>query len=226
MAEGMLKTFLRVGASIQVDKSASKALADSVEAVWLEEHPGGRVIARELGQNPFPARTWVYAACAERMPIEDWKPEHAAAIELAQGLADELIDADSAVITSPLYNWSISEHLKAWIDLLLTDARLKPHADYPLKGKPVVLIVTRGGDYRAGSPREGWDHGTPWIRRVLADVFGMDVKLVEADLTLAEINPAMEELKGIAAEIREQAHKQAKAHGKNLNAKVARGTKK
>lgn len=217
MVENTLKTFLRVGASIQVDRSASKALADSVEAAWRAEHPVGRVVTRELGQNPFPSRVWTYAACAERMPIEDWKPEHAAAIELAQGLANELIDADSAVVTSPLYNWNISEHLKTWVDLLLTDARLKPHAEYPLKDKPVVLIVTRGGDYRKGSPREGWDHGTPWIRRVLTDVFGMDVKLVEADLTLAELNPAMAELRGIAGEIREQAHKQAKAHGTSLN---------
>jgi FMN-dependent NADH-azoreductase len=212
------KIFLRVGASIQVDKSASKALADSVQAGWQAEHPDGRVVSRELGMRPFPARAWIDAACAERMPIEEWKPEHAAAIELSRGLADELIIADSVVVTSPLYNWSISEHLKAWIDLLLTDARLKPHGEYPLKDKPIVLIVTRGGDYRAGSPREGWDHGTPWIRRVLEEVFGMDLRLVEADLTLAEVNPAMAEFRSTAQEIREQAHKQAKAHGKKLNA--------
>jgi FMN-dependent NADH-azoreductase len=218
MAKNTPKTFLRVGASIQVDKSASKALADSVQAAWQAEHPDGRVVKRELGQNPFPSRVWIYAACAERMPIEQWKPEHAAAIELAKGLADELIEADSVAVTSPLYNWSISEHLKTWVDLLLTDARLKPHADYPLKGKPTVLIVTRGGDYRSGSPREGWDHGTPWIRRVFSDVFGMDVKLVEADLTLAEVNPAMAELRSMAQEIRDQAHKQAAAHGKTISA--------
>jgi FMN-dependent NADH-azoreductase len=218
MAKSPPKNFLRVGASIQVDKSASKALADSVQAAWQAENPNGNVVSRELGLHPFPARAWMYAACAERMPIEGWKPEHAAAIELAKGLADELIFADSVVVTSPLYNWSISEHLKTWVDLLLTDARLKPYGEYPLKDKPMVLIVTRGGDYRKGSPREGWDHGTPWIRRVFSEVFDMDVNLVEADLTLADIVPAMAELRGIAGEIREIAHKQAKAHGKAISA--------
>lgn len=217
MAVNASQTFLRVGASIQVDKSASKSLANSVQASWLVEHPEGRVVSRELGQNPFPSRVWIYAACAERMPIEQWKPEHAAAIELAKGLADELITADSIVITSPLYNWSISEHLKTWIDLLLTDARLKPHGEYPLRGKPVVLIVTRGGDYRKGSPREGWDHGTPWITRVLSEVFKMDLQVIEADLTLAEVNPSMAEFRSMAQDIREQAHKQAAAHGKTLS---------
>jgi FMN-dependent NADH-azoreductase len=214
------KTFLRVGASIQVDKSASKALADSVQAEWQAEHPNGKVVTRELGLRPFPARAWMDAACAERMPAEDWRPEHAAAIELAKGLADEMIDADSIVVTSPLYNWGISEHLKAWIDLLLTDARLSPYGlgKMPLKDKPTVLIVTRGGDYRKGSSREGWDHATPWIKRVLGEVFGMDVKTVEADLTLADLNPALADLRGTAQEIRERAHELAKEHGKTLSA--------
>jgi FMN-dependent NADH-azoreductase len=219
MAKYTPKIFLRVGASIQVDKSTSKALADSVQAAWQAEHPDGKIVTRELGLQPFPSRAWIYAACAERMPVEEWKPEHAAAIELAKGLADEVINADSVVVTSPLYNWSISEHLKTWVDLLLTDMRLSPYGGTaPLKDKPMVLIVTRGGDYRKGSPREGWDHGTPWIKRVFSEVFGMDLQLVEADLTLAEINPAMAKLRSTAQEIRELAHKQATAHGKTLSA--------
>ena len=48
----------------------------------------------------------------------------------------------------------------------------------------------RGGGYGAGTPREGWDHATPYLLRILGDVWGADVTLVEAELTLADVVPA------------------------------------
>lgn len=45
-----------------------------------------------------------------------------------------------------------------------------PRAEPPLAGKPAVLAIVRGGNYSAGTPREGWDHATSWLRRILADV--------------------------------------------------------
>ncbi len=47
----------------------------------------------------------------------------------------------------------------------------------------------RGGGYGAGTPREGWDHATPYLLRILGDVWGADVTLVEAELTLADVVP-------------------------------------
>ena len=57
----------------------------------------------------------------------------------------------------------------------------------------------RGGGYGAGTPREGWDHATPYLLRILGDVWGADVTLVEAELTLADVVPALAELRDAAA---------------------------
>ena len=60
-------------------------------------------------------------------------------------------------------------------------------------------MLVRGGGYGAGTPREGWDHATPYLLRILRDVWGADVTLVEAELTLADVNPALAELRAAAA---------------------------
>jgi FMN-dependent NADH-azoreductase len=77
-------------------------------------------------------------------------------------------------------------------------------------------VVVRGGGYGPGTPREGWDHGTPWLRRILADVLGLDLHVTEAELTLATVNPAMAGLVDKAAESLEAAHVTAQQHGKRI----------
>ena len=72
----------------------------------------------------------------------------------------------------------------------------------------------RGGGYGAGTPREGWDHATPYLLRILGDVWGADVTLVEAELTLADVVPAMAELRDAAAASRGEAREKAAAVGR------------
>jgi len=99
---------------------------------------------------------------------------------------------------------------------VLTDPRLGPPAQQALASKPLILAIARGGSYGPGTPREGWDHATPWLRRIFADVWGMDVKLVEAELTLADVTPGMEPLRDLAAESRKErpGHRRRARHGR------------
>lgn len=76
-----------------------------------------------------------------------------------------------------------------------------------------MLVVSRGGGYGPGTPREGGDHGSGWITRILRDVWGADVTVVETELTLADVVPAMSELRPLAAEKRERARVDARAAG-------------
>src|SRR5580704_7713999 len=133
-------TLYRLDASIRVDGSASGELADIVEQEWLAAHPGDT-------------------------PEQDRSPEQRQAVALAATLVDELLAADAIVLAVPLYNFGVSQHIKAWIDLIVTDPRA---AGQPLlAGKPVVLATVRGGAYGAGTPREGWDHSTGYLTHFL-----------------------------------------------------------
>lgn len=206
-------TLLRVDASIRPVGSVSRALTETVEQAWLAEHPAGAVIRRDLVADPIPFGAWPDAAAATSTPPDQHTPAQLEALRLAATLADEVLAADSLVVGAPLYNYGVSQHVKGWLDMLLIDPRFAP-AERPLEGKPVALAIARGGGYGEGTPRHGWDHATPWLTRIFADVWGADVRVVAAELTLADVVPAMAELRGIADESRRDATKLAEETGR------------
>ena len=91
-------------------------------------------------------------------------------------LADEVLAADAIVVASPLYNFGVPQHLKTWIDLLITDPRLGP-GTAPLTGRPLALVIARGGGYGPGTPRAGWDHATPYLQQIFGAVLGAEVHI-------------------------------------------------
>jgi FMN-dependent NADH-azoreductase len=192
-------SLFRLDASIRVDGSASREIADIVEQEWLATHPGDRVVRRHLGTNPLPSDAWPLAVAAGFTPEADRTPEQHAAVTLAAELADELLEADAILLAVPLYNFGVSQHIKAWFDLVITDPRGK---EGPLlQGKPIVLSTVRGGAYGEGTPRAGWDHSTAYLRRILEDVWGADVTLVEREFTLVGVNPALDDFRDMAHEM-------------------------
>lgn len=203
----------RLDSSIRREGSVSREVADTLQAAWSGRHPDGTVVRRDLTADPLPADAWTAAATGGRTPQDARTSAQRDALALAATLADELISADAAVIAAPLYNFGVSQHLKTWIDLLITDPRFAP-GTRPLAGRPLTLVVARGGGYGAGTPRAGWDHATPYLLRIFADVLGADVTVVEAELTLADVNPAMADLRGAARANLERAHELAATTGR------------
>jgi FMN-dependent NADH-azoreductase len=207
-------TLFRLDASINPANSASRAIADIVEAEWQAAHPGGTVVRKDLGTGPLPAGAWTAALGAAWTPEESRTQAQRAALDLAAGLAGEVRSADEVLLAVPLYNFGIPQHVKTWIDLVIAGAQNPNEA--LLAGKPAVLVVVRGGAYGPGTPREGWDHSTGYLRRILADVWGADLTVVEREFTLVGVNPALDGFKDLAAEFREAAHAAAAAAGKSL----------
>lgn len=214
-----MTTLLRVDASFRTEGSVGRTVADSATNAWLADHSDGVVVRRDLSAQPLPADAWALSVGATYVPAENWSPEQRTAKELAATLADEVINADVLVLASPLYNFGVSQYTKTWIDLLITDPRLGPGTT-ALAGKSVLIVVAQGGGYRAGTPRHGWDHATAYLERIFGDNFGMTVDTVIADLTLADVNPAMAHLKDAAAQALAEAHDSATQHGTRL-ARVA-----
>ncbi|WNV83961.1 NAD(P)H-dependent oxidoreductase [Umezawaea sp. Da 62-37] len=211
-------SLFRLDASIRVEGSHSRAIADIVEQEWRSTHPHSPVVTRHIGIDPIPATTWGTAAFAGYTPEADRTDEQREAIALATAEVDGLVEADALLFAVPLYNFGVSQHFKTWVDLVITDPRMGPGTTPATKGKPAVLVTVRGGGYGAGTPREGWDHATGWMRRILADVWEMDLRVVESELTLAETTPAMESLRDLAKDLRASAEESAREHGKNLAA--------
>jgi FMN-dependent NADH-azoreductase len=211
-------TLLRIDASIQGHRSASSQLADQVLAAVISARPDEPITRRHLGRHPLPADALALAVSGANMPESDRDRGQVNALALAVAVATELSNADAAVLAFPLYNFGVSQHVKAWVDLAVAGA---PYGARLLEGKPVVLVSTRGGSYGAGTPREGWDHNTPYLSRILIDVWGADLTLIEREFTLVGLNPALDEFSEIAAQMKKAAEEAALEAGTSLAARTA-----
>jgi FMN-dependent NADH-azoreductase len=206
-------TLFRLDASIRAEGSASREIADIVEQEWLAAHPGDAVERRHIGVDVLPADAWGNAVGGSFAAPEDRTPEQEQAVKLATTLTDELVNADAVLLAVPLYNWGVSQHFKTWFDLIMTDPRVRAPEGL-LPGKPLVLATVRGGAYGPGTPKHGWDYNTPYLRRMLAELWGAELTVVERELTLAGVNPAMEPLREMAAQQHAEALDAAREVGK------------
>ncbi len=101
---------------------------------------------------------------------------------------------------------------------MITDPRMASGVTPATAGRPAILVTVRGGSYAAGTPREGWDHATGWMRRILAGVWQFDLKVVEKEFTLVGVNPALEQFRELADELHREAERIAHEHGRELAA--------
>jgi FMN-dependent NADH-azoreductase len=206
-------TLFRLDASIRAEGSASREIADIVEQEWLTAHPGDAVERRHIGVDVLPADAWGNAVSAGSVAPEDRTGDQAAAVKLATTLTDELVSADAVLLAVPLYNWGVSQHFKTWFDLIMTDPRVRAPEGL-LPGKSVVLATVRGGAYGPGTPKHGWDYSTPYLRRMLTEQWGASLTVVERELTLAGVNPAMEPFRELAAQVHAAALDAAREAGR------------
>ncbi len=212
----MSLSLFRLDASIRTEGSHSRQIADIVEREWRKAHPDSTATNREIGVQPLPSDAWAAAVSAGATPEESRKPEQVRAVALAASLTDELEAADALLFAVPLYNFGVSQHFKTYVDLIVTDPRMAAGSEPVIAGKPAVLATVHGGYYAAGTPREGWDHATGWMRRILADVWKLDLLVVEKDFTLVGVNPALDQFKELADQLAREAEALARKHGRDL----------
>lgn len=209
----------RLDSSIRTEGSVTRAIMDTFESALTAEVGSAEIARRDVGLHPLDASLWGAAAFGGATGPEERSAEVALAIDAATGLADEVTSADALLFAVPMYNFGVSQHFKTWFDLVLTDPRLGPGST-TIAGRPAVLVTARGGGYGPGTPREGWDHATAWMRRMLSELWGLDLEVIETELTLAEVTPAMESLRDMAREQLAASHGRAAGAAQSMARRV------
>ena len=133
--------------------SVSRDLAESFRKVWAEQNPDGTVTYRDLAAEPVPHLNQA-AVAAGFIPPAAHNLEQQAAMLLRDELIEELIAADTVLVSTPMYNWTIPSNLKAWIDQVLVNDRTITFdgSPGPLAGKPATIVASYGGGYTPNSP--------------------------------------------------------------------------
>ncbi|MBS1892313.1 MAG: NAD(P)H-dependent oxidoreductase [Actinobacteria bacterium] len=191
---------LHIDASIQGDRSISRALGARAVARWREANPEGTVTYRDLAADPLP-HLGPAAAEARFVPPDQHNADQAAAWAISAELAAEVAAADTILFGLPVYNYGPPSTVKSWVDHLVAPGLSMDPAtgEGLLGGREMIVLQARGGGYGEGTPREGWDHAQPWLPHGLS-LTGLEPRFIVAELTLADVNPAMADLRELAAE--------------------------
>jgi FMN-dependent NADH-azoreductase len=190
---------LHIDSSIQGERSISRSLSARAAARWRDANPDGTVTYRDLAADPLP-HMGPAGAQARFVPADQHNSEQAASWALSTELIGEVSDADTVLLGLPLYNFGPPSTVKAWVDHLVAPGlSIDPASgDGLLGGTEMIVLQARGGGYGEGTPREGWDHAQPWLPHGLS-LTGLEPRFITAELTLADVNPAMADLRELAA---------------------------
>jgi FMN-dependent NADH-azoreductase len=188
----MTSTLLHLDASARRTSFSRRLSAHFAEA-WRVAHPEGAYRYRDLAADPVPFITegWtslcdaVLAAGTTDIARVVTTPAQREAWAVLEPLLAELVAADTVLIGTPMYNFSVPAALKAWLDQV-TFPRMS------LRGKRFVVAGARGGTYVPGTPRAPFEYEERYLRDFFAGHFDVDVVVfVHVELTNALVDPRL-----------------------------------
>jgi len=178
-----MPTLLHIDVSPRGDYSISRRLSAAFVEAWKAKHPDGTVVTRDLTKTnlTFVDLAWIAGAYSD--PAQH-TPEQKQALAISDELTAELLEADEIALGTPMYNFAVPAALKAWIDHVVrvgVTFKLDETGYHGLAtGKKATLLVASGGTYTPGSPAEGYNQETPYLKGILGFIGITDVNIILA----------------------------------------------
>ncbi|HZV57138.1 MAG TPA: NAD(P)H-dependent oxidoreductase [Sphingobium sp.] len=180
-------TILHVDSSITGENSVSRQLTRAVVERLAQDVPPSQRRYRDLAADPLP----------HFLPGAD------------NPVVEEFLAADTIVVGAPMYNFTVPSQLKAWIDGILVAGRTFRYTEAGPEGlagpKRVIVVVSRGGLYGAGTQAAAAEHVETYLRTVFAFI-GLQPEFLIAegvqlgpDARAAAIEGALQAVCGLAA---------------------------
>ncbi len=184
-----MANILHINSSVRNQGSISRQVTGEFIDQWKAAHPADQVVERDLASSPVPHLTEQMLG-AFFTPADQRSPEQANTVKVSDALVAELFAADVILIGAPMYNFSISSTLKAWIDhVARAGVTFKYTETGPLgllQGKKVYIFTSRGGIYSEG-PGKSMDFHETYLRGVLGFIGLTDITFVHTEgLALGE----------------------------------------
>ena len=174
---------LHIDSSILGAGSVSRTLSAAIVAAQTAQHTGLDIVYRDLAAQPLDHLTGAHLAAGQGAT-----PESAAiAADIASGQAaiDEFLAADIVVIGAPMYNFSISSQLKAWIDRVAVAGRTFRYTENGPEGlaggKTVIIASSRGGYYGEGTSAAVMDHQETYLKGLFGFLGVTDIRFIRAE---------------------------------------------
>ncbi|GAB7053039.1 FMN-dependent NADH-azoreductase [Catenuloplanes indicus] len=203
---------LHIDGTLFDSESISRQVARTFRENW-----NGRVVHRDLAASPVPHLTAPGLTARLTDPAT-----HTSEIAAARGIQDELIDeflgAGGYLFTVPLYNYGVPSAFKAWIDQVAVVGRTIAIPDgVPARGRPALVVSSRGGAYMEGASHYGRDHLVPHLETILGLEMGLDLTFITPSFGLAPVVPPMADLIPMHEASLAESHEQARKLGESFS---------
>ncbi len=174
---------LHVDASILGESSVSRQLSAAVVERLRQAHPAATVTYYDLGAEPIGHLTGAHLAAGRGLPAGSASLQQDVA--RGQRALEDFLAADIVVVGAPMYNFSVSSQLKAWIDRLAVAGKTFRYTQSGVQGlaggKKVIVASSRGGFYGPDTPLASLDHQETYLRGIFG-FFGItDITFVRAE---------------------------------------------
>jgi FMN-dependent NADH-azoreductase len=142
-----MKNLLRIDTSTRKEDSHSKDVANRYEKKYKEKHNDTQVVYRDLSETNVPHVTQAFIE-AMYTPKENRDDSTHKTLALSDALISEVKNADTIVISTPMYNFGVPSSLKAYIDHISrvgeTFAMDESGFTGLVTGKKLVIIAAYG----------------------------------------------------------------------------------
>ena len=205
-------TILHIQATATPERSYSLRAANAFLESYRESHPEDTVQTIDLGMDALP--DFLGLAAQGKYGIlhgQQHTQEEADAWKAIEAEIERFKSADKVVISSPMWNFGIPYRLKQYFDIIVQPGytfSFSPETGYSglVTGKPAMLVLARGGEYKPGTDAAAFDFQRPYLEGILGYIGFTNIGVIVVEPTLqGGEEVARKKLDDAIAEAREKA---------------------
>lgn len=160
---------LHLDSSINSEFSVTRQLSAEVVNALMQYGEAHQVTYRDLVKDPISHLTLDIASGFRPVPGSvASSPSTLSEHNLSNLLVSEFLASEVIVIGTPMYNFSVSGQLKAWMDRIAQPGKTfsyTPSGPVGHSGGKAVIIVSARGGFYAGTPLEDMDNQERLLRK-------------------------------------------------------------
>jgi FMN-dependent NADH-azoreductase len=172
---------LHLDSSVLGPHSVSRQVSAAIVERLRQSTPGLDVNYRDLTLTPLAHLTGSHLTAGQGAADASLREDIAA----GQAVLEEFLAADLIVLGAPMYNFTIPSQLKAWIDRILVAGKTFRYGAQGVEGlaggKRVIVAISRGGFYGAGTPAAVGEHLETYLRWVFGFIGIKNPEFISAD---------------------------------------------
>ena len=173
---------LHIDSSVLGPHSVSRQVSAAIVERLREATPHLDIVYRDLSSTPLAHLSGPHLAAAQGAAADDALRQDLAA---GQAVLEEFLAADIVVLGAPMYNFTIPSQLKAWIDRIVVADKTFKYGAQGAEGlaghKRVIVAISRGGFYGAGTPAAAGEYVETYLRWVFGFIGVTNPEFISAD---------------------------------------------